>query len=217
MPFTWWFGVRLSPGVDLSLTIAWIHLNDVFPIDVSSVWCCRWYGDVSRPSKLHRSCHHVYILWAVSSGPGLPEVCMVEKAFDFNTACMYYNIFYFLLMLFHDHWYDQNKETFVYLFICFIYICILFELDLTVIFACAFSSQIQFGIITCHISQYFFMKDCPYLYPVFIYIIALYGIIFLILFLNFWYHAYTKGKRLPKVLQNTTMQQNNNDIHHKKE
>lgn len=76
---------------------------------------------------------------------------------------------------------------------------------------------IQFGIITCHISQYFFMKDCPYLYPVFIYIIALYGIIFLILFLNFWYHAYTKGKRLPKVLQNTTIQQNNNDIHHKKE
>ncbi|XP_059359940.1 elongation of very long chain fatty acids protein 7-like [Carassius carassius] len=75
---------------------------------------------------------------------------------------------------------------------------------------------IQFVIITLHISQYFFMKDCPYSYPVFIYIIALYGIIFLLLFLNFWYHAYTKGKRLPKVLQNTTMQQNN-DIHHKKE
>ncbi|XP_043102959.1 elongation of very long chain fatty acids protein 7a [Puntigrus tetrazona] len=76
---------------------------------------------------------------------------------------------------------------------------------------------IQFVIITLHISQYFFMKDCPYLYPVFIYVIALYGIIFLLLFLNFWYHAYTKGKRLPKGLQNTAMQQNNNDIHHKKE
>ncbi|XP_018615010.2 elongation of very long chain fatty acids protein 7a [Scleropages formosus] len=61
---------------------------------------------------------------------------------------------------------------------------------------------VQFVIVTSHISQYFFMKDCPYQYPVFIYIIALYGLVFLVLFLHFWYHAYTKGKRLPKLLQN---------------
>ncbi|XP_029534438.1 very long chain fatty acid elongase 7-like [Oncorhynchus nerka] len=63
---------------------------------------------------------------------------------------------------------------------------------------------IQFVIITTHIWQYFFMKDCPYQFPIFIYIIGLYGLVFLLLFLNFWYHAYTKGKRLPKVLQAKT-------------
>ncbi|XP_064153073.1 elongation of very long chain fatty acids protein 7a [Anguilla rostrata] len=61
---------------------------------------------------------------------------------------------------------------------------------------------IQFVLVTTHIGQYFFMKDCPYRFPIFIYIIGLYGLVFLILFLNFWYHAYTKGKRLPKVLLN---------------
>ncbi|KAI1900150.1 hypothetical protein AGOR_G00047050 [Albula goreensis] len=61
---------------------------------------------------------------------------------------------------------------------------------------------IQFVLVTSHIGQYFFMKDCPYRFPIFVYIIGLYGLVFLILFLNFWYHAYTKGKRLPKVLQN---------------
>ncbi|XP_039531810.1 elongation of very long chain fatty acids protein 7a [Pimephales promelas] len=76
---------------------------------------------------------------------------------------------------------------------------------------------IQFVIVTVHISQYYFMKECPYTYPIFIYLITLYGVVFLLLFLNFWYHAYTKGKRLPKVLQNGTMLQNNNDIHLKKE
>ncbi|XP_056889567.1 elongation of very long chain fatty acids protein 7a isoform X2 [Takifugu flavidus] len=60
---------------------------------------------------------------------------------------------------------------------------------------------IQFMLVTTHISQYFFIKDCPYQFPIFIYIIGLYGLIFLFLFMNFWYHAYTKGKRLPKVLQ----------------
>ncbi|KAL6459142.1 hypothetical protein MHYP_G00326140 [Metynnis hypsauchen] len=76
---------------------------------------------------------------------------------------------------------------------------------------------LQFVIVTCHIGQYFFMKDCPYPYPVFIYIIAVYGVVFLLLFLNFWYHAYTKGKRLPKGLQTTgQVQNNNNGVHHGK-
>lgn len=79
---------------------------------------------------------------------------------------------------------------------------------------------IQFVMVTTHIWQYFFMKDCPYQFPIFIYIIGLYGLVFLLLFLNFWYHAYTKGKRLPKVLQaktwahpyNKTNGQNNSEI-----
>ncbi|KTG45652.1 hypothetical protein cypCar_00000553 [Cyprinus carpio] len=61
---------------------------------------------------------------------------------------------------------------------------------------------VQFVLITVHIGQYFFMKDCPYQFPVFVYVIGSYGLIFLVLFLNFYYHAYTKGKRLPKILQN---------------
>ncbi|XP_034026403.1 elongation of very long chain fatty acids protein 7a [Thalassophryne amazonica] len=71
---------------------------------------------------------------------------------------------------------------------------------------------IQFVMVTSHISQYFFLNDCPYQFPIFIYIIALYGLIFLFLFLNFWYHAYTKGKRLPKVLQAQTWTHHTNGV-----
>ncbi|XP_061585322.1 elongation of very long chain fatty acids protein 7a [Cololabis saira] len=71
---------------------------------------------------------------------------------------------------------------------------------------------VQFVTVTTHISQYFFMKDCPYQFPIFIYIIGLYGLIFLFLFLNFWYHAYTKGKRLPKVLQAQTWGHHTNGV-----
>uniref|UniRef100_A0A8C5MN51 Elongation of very long chain fatty acids protein n=1 Tax=Leptobrachium leishanense TaxID=445787 RepID=A0A8C5MN51_9ANUR len=56
----------------------------------------------------------------------------------------------------------------------------------------------QFVMVTLHISQFFLVDDCPYTYPIFLYIIWLYGFIFLVLFLNFWFHAYTKGHRLPK-------------------
>ncbi|XP_068594700.1 elongation of very long chain fatty acids protein 7a isoform X2 [Brachionichthys hirsutus] len=71
---------------------------------------------------------------------------------------------------------------------------------------------IQFVLVTSHISQYFFINDCYYQYPVFIYVISLYGLIFLFLFLNFWYHAYTKGKRLPKVLQAQAWSHHTNGI-----
>ncbi|XP_077417258.1 elongation of very long chain fatty acids protein 7a isoform X1 [Vanacampus margaritifer] len=71
---------------------------------------------------------------------------------------------------------------------------------------------IQFVMVTTHISQYFFIRDCYYQFPIFIYIICLYGLIFLFLFLNFWYHAYTKGKRLPKVLQAQTWGHHSNGV-----
>lgn len=74
------------------------------------------------------------------------------------------------------------------------------------------STQIQFVMVTSHISQYFFISDCTYQFPIFIYIIGLYGLIFLFLFLNFWYHAYTKGKRLPKVLQAQTWAHHTNGV-----
>ncbi|KAJ7988177.1 hypothetical protein DPEC_G00320900 [Dallia pectoralis] len=73
---------------------------------------------------------------------------------------------------------------------------------------------IQFVMVTVHIGQYLFIKDCPWKFPVFLYIIGLYGLIFLVLFLNFWYHAYTKGKRLPKLEQNNTALRNANGAHH---
>lgn len=66
----------------------------------------------------------------------------------------------------------------------------------------------QFIMVTFHIGQFFFLKDCPYQYPVFLYIILLYGVIFLVLFLNFWFHAYVKGQRLPKAHQNGKAFQN---------
>ncbi|XP_032260265.1 very long chain fatty acid elongase 7 isoform X1 [Halichoerus grypus] len=60
----------------------------------------------------------------------------------------------------------------------------------------------QFTIVTIHIGQFFFMEDCKYQFPVFLYIIMSYGCIFLLLFLHFWYRAYTKGQRLPKTVKN---------------
>ncbi|XP_030628384.1 elongation of very long chain fatty acids protein 7a [Chanos chanos] len=74
---------------------------------------------------------------------------------------------------------------------------------------------IQFVIVTSHIAQYFFM-DCPYQYPIFVYIIGLYGLVFLILFLNFWYHAYTRGNRLPRVLKDRLSDRNGNGLAHNK-
>lgn len=63
-------------------------------------------------------------------------------------------------------------------------------------------------MVTFHIGQFFFMKDCPYQFPIFLYIISLYGVVFLVLFLNFWFHAYVRGQRLPKSHQNGKALQN---------
>lgn len=66
---------------------------------------------------------------------------------------------------------------------------------------CLFLSQIQFVLVSLHISQYYFMPSCNYQYPLIIHLIWMYGTIFFILFSNFWYHSYTKGKRLPRAVQ----------------
>uniref|UniRef100_A0A2K6GXW9 Elongation of very long chain fatty acids protein n=1 Tax=Propithecus coquereli TaxID=379532 RepID=A0A2K6GXW9_PROCO len=61
---------------------------------------------------------------------------------------------------------------------------------------------IQFVLVSLHISQYYFMPSCNYQYPVIIHLVWMYGTIFFVLFSNFWYQSYTKGKRLPRgVLQ----------------
>ncbi|CAI5777370.1 elongation of very long chain fatty acids protein 1 [Podarcis lilfordi] len=65
---------------------------------------------------------------------------------------------------------------------------------------------LQFVLVSIHISQYYFMPSCDYQYPIFIHLIWIYGVIFFLLFSNFWYHSYTRGKRLPKVM--TQPQQN---------
>lgn len=60
---------------------------------------------------------------------------------------------------------------------------------------------IQFVLTTIHIGQFFFTEDCKYQFPIFVYIIMSYGCIFLVLFLHFWYRAYTQGQRLPKTVK----------------
>lgn len=57
---------------------------------------------------------------------------------------------------------------------------------------------VQFVIVSLHATQYYFMSHCNYQFPLFIHLIWMYGTFFFILFSNFWYQAYTKGKRLPK-------------------
>ncbi|XP_053324778.1 elongation of very long chain fatty acids protein 1 [Spea bombifrons] len=58
---------------------------------------------------------------------------------------------------------------------------------------------IQFVLVSIHITQYYFMPSCDYQFPIFIHLIWIYGTVFFILFSNFWYQAYTKGRRLPKM------------------
>uniref|UniRef100_A0A2I3GWW1 Elongation of very long chain fatty acids protein n=1 Tax=Nomascus leucogenys TaxID=61853 RepID=A0A2I3GWW1_NOMLE len=69
---------------------------------------------------------------------------------------------------------------------------------------------VQFVIVTIHISQFFFMEDCKYQFPVFACIIMSYSFMFLLLFLHFWYRAYTKGQRLPKTVKNGTCKNKDN-------
>uniref|UniRef100_A0A673XFW6 Elongation of very long chain fatty acids protein 1 n=4 Tax=Salmoninae TaxID=504568 RepID=A0A673XFW6_SALTR len=57
---------------------------------------------------------------------------------------------------------------------------------------------VQFVMVSLHATQYYFMKSCDYQVPLFIHLIWMYGTFFFVLFSNFWYQAYVKGKRLPK-------------------
>nr|XP_015210702.1 PREDICTED: elongation of very long chain fatty acids protein 1 isoform X1 [Lepisosteus oculatus]XP_015210703.1 PREDICTED: elongation of very long chain fatty acids protein 1 isoform X1 [Lepisosteus oculatus]XP_015210704.1 PREDICTED: elongation of very long chain fatty acids protein 1 isoform X1 [Lepisosteus oculatus]XP_015210705.1 PREDICTED: elongation of very long chain fatty acids protein 1 isoform X1 [Lepisosteus oculatus] len=67
---------------------------------------------------------------------------------------------------------------------------------------------VQFVMVSLHVSQYYFMETCDYQVPLFIHLIWMYGTFFFILFSNFWYQAYVKGKRLPKVLEAEKEKQN---------
>ncbi|TSM94694.1 Elongation of very long chain fatty acids protein 1 [Bagarius yarrelli] len=54
------------------------------------------------------------------------------------------------------------------------------------------------------IQLYYFMSSCDYQMPVILHLIWMYGTFFFILFSNFWYQAYVKGKRLPKNVEQQT-------------
>ncbi|KAJ8418602.1 hypothetical protein AAFF_G00001010 [Aldrovandia affinis] len=57
---------------------------------------------------------------------------------------------------------------------------------------------VQFVLVSLHATQYYFLETCSYQVPLFLHLIWIYGTFFFILFSNFWYQAYVKGKRLPK-------------------
>ncbi len=63
------------------------------------------------------------------------------------------------------------------------------------------SLQTQFVLVSLHVTQWYFMESCDYQVPLFIHLIWVYGTFFFLLFSNFWYQAYVKGKRLPKNTQ----------------
>uniref|UniRef100_A0A3P8R3K1 Elongation of very long chain fatty acids protein 1 n=1 Tax=Astatotilapia calliptera TaxID=8154 RepID=A0A3P8R3K1_ASTCA len=63
---------------------------------------------------------------------------------------------------------------------------------------------IQFVLVSLHATQYYFMSSCDYQFPVILHLIWIYGTFFFVLFSNFWFQAYIKGKRLPKQCQNST-------------
>ncbi|KAM9844529.1 elongation of very long chain fatty acids protein 1a [Aulostomus maculatus] len=55
----------------------------------------------------------------------------------------------------------------------------------------------QFVLVSIHISQFYFMEECDYQVPLWIHLIWMYGVLFFLLFSNFWVQAYIKGNRLP--------------------
>lgn len=57
---------------------------------------------------------------------------------------------------------------------------------------------VQFILVSLHATQWYFLDSCDYQVPLFVHLIWMYGTFFFILFSNFWYQAYTKGKRLPR-------------------
>ncbi|XP_033864727.1 elongation of very long chain fatty acids protein 1-like [Acipenser ruthenus] len=59
---------------------------------------------------------------------------------------------------------------------------------------------VQFVLVSLHVTQYYFMDKCDYQFPLFVHLVWIYGTFFFVLFSNFWYQSYTKGKRLPKTL-----------------
>ncbi|XP_006009446.1 very long chain fatty acid elongase 1 [Latimeria chalumnae] len=63
---------------------------------------------------------------------------------------------------------------------------------------------VQFVLVSLHVTQYYFMPQCGYQFPVIIHLVWMYGTFFFVLFSNFWYQAYTKGKRLPKTPEQGT-------------
>lgn len=48
------------------------------------------------------------------------------------------------------------------------------------------------------------MESCDYQVPLFVHLIWMYGTFFFVLFSNFWFQAYVRGKRLPKNTQQLT-------------
>ncbi|CAB1324656.1 unnamed protein product [Coregonus sp. 'balchen'] len=69
----------------------------------------------------------------------------------------------------------------------------------------SFHAMVQFVMVSLHATQYYFMKSCDYQVPLFIHLIWMYGTFFFVLFSNFWYQAYVKGKRLPKQDTNPSL------------
>ncbi|KAG9341552.1 hypothetical protein JZ751_019058 [Albula glossodonta] len=60
---------------------------------------------------------------------------------------------------------------------------------------------VQFVLVSLHATQYYFLETCGYQVPLFLHLIWIYGTFFFILFSNFWFQAYIKGKRLPKQVE----------------
>lgn len=197
MPFTWWFGVRFAPGRFFFFKIIsyFFFFNYVIfkcnvlnsPFEV--VWG-RSMPSLTAWSMSSCTLTTVWLPWA----PTTRSTCGGR-----STSPPF-------------SWYAE-------FLLCFSSTLPLKSLASLLTASCPVSAlhpphppQIQFVMVTSHISQYFFISDCPYQFPIFIYIIGLYGLIFLCLFLNFWYHAYTKGKRLPKVLQVKTWAHHTNGV-----
>lgn len=61
-------------------------LRDKGPFN-NNLFSFRWSGNVPCLFKYSCACSHVFLLWIVCHGTSLPEVFMVEKAFDIFTAC----------------------------------------------------------------------------------------------------------------------------------
>ncbi|OWK62565.1 Elongation of very long chain fatty acids protein 7, partial [Lonchura striata] len=149
-----------------------------------------------------------YVYFVTSLGPKLMEN---KKPFELRQIMTFYNFSVVALSLYMTYEFLMSGWATGYSFRCDIVDYSRSPTALRMVRTCwlYFFSKfielldtVQFIMITVHIGQIYIMDDCPYQYPIFMFIIWLYGSMFLVLFLHFWYHAYTKGQRLPKMARN---------------
>lgn len=119
MPWTWWWGVTLTPGKSLKSSPRFTCENEFssprhWPcaemtnqkglcftkVNVSSPFSSWWNGLLPRHGQCNSACYHVLLLWTLGCRTSFPEIPLVEEVYDRHPACG--SLF---LLIFCLHWF----------------------------------------------------------------------------------------------------------------